>query len=225
MTDKLLFFAGAITLLLLALLCLWLPLRRRVSGKWLVLWLVIPVLAVVLYCHWGSPKALFGYWHQQQEHKLALQYLKQQKNPLDIVSQLEQHLQQQPNQPKGWYLLGNIYVKQNKLQAAFDAYQQAYHYEAKLEYLIALCQMDLSLHRKMSDQNRKAMQAVFKDNSNNLSVMSLLAFDAFSQKRYSHAIQLWRHILSKLPAQSKEAKQVLGMIARAQDDTSPSLRT
>lgn len=217
MSKQIIFSIGSIVLLLLAAGVCWWPLRKRAGAlKWLLIALV-PLLGLGLYWHWGSPRVLFTHWQKQAEHEQALRYLRQQKSPLDVVKQLEQHLQQQPNQPRGWYLLGNIYAKQNRFKAAYVAYQKAYHYDSTtLDYLLALCQIDLTLHQVLHAQHRQLLMKAQSKWPTNLSIISLLAFDAYAQKRYQQAVQLWKQILGKLPPEGKEAKQVLEMIAKAQ---------
>jgi cytochrome c-type biogenesis protein CcmH len=215
--NKLLFALGCLLLLLLAVLFMWWPLRRRLRLLSMLGVLVVPVLACLLYWHWGSSAALFSDWQQQENHRQAEQYLKQQKDPQVIVDRLKALLDSQPNQPRGWFLLGNVYVEQNKLPAAYEAYHKAHEYDPKnLDYILALCQADMAINRVMRAANRDALLQAAKRTPENVSVGYVLGFDAYSRGEYAQARKHWESVLQKLPADSADAKQVLLWIAKAQ---------
>lgn len=217
MGKQLIFFLGCLLLLLLAIALVYIPLHRRVRLPVLLSVLAIPVVACLLYWHWGSSGALFAHWQKQKDHKLAMAYLKQQKSPQVIVDQFKQKLEAQPNQPKGWFLLGNIYVKQNKLKMALAAYNKARHYDShNVDYLVAVCQADMALHQVTRSANHQALLLAVKAHPNNPSLRYMLAFDAFSRKDYHQARKQWELVLKQLPVESPDAKRVLALIGKAQ---------
>jgi cytochrome c-type biogenesis protein CcmH len=217
MTQHWLFSLGCFLLLLLAVLLLWLPFRRRRSIPVLLAVLAVPVVALALYWHWGSPKQLLVFWQKQQDHRLAQVYLKQQKDPQAVLKQFVAMLEADPKQPKGWYLLGNIYVKQNKLEQAQAAYRKAHHYDkVNPRYLMALCQVDMGLHQQLARPLYEELSALVQAHPDNGSARYLLAFAEFNRKNYPAARQQWERVLSQLPPESKDAKQVLALIAKTQ---------
>jgi cytochrome c-type biogenesis protein CcmH len=215
MTQHGLFFLGCFVLLLLAAVIVWLPFRKRAGiSVWLAV-LLVPVVAVALYWHWGAPKLLFAFWQKQQDHRLAQAYLKKQKDPQAVLKQFIALLEANPNQPKGWYLLGNIYLKQNQLSKAHTAYQKAHRFAPEEgRYLLALCQVDMSLHQQLAQPLYRELVAWVAANPQDMSARYLLGFAEFHQKRYAPARKQWEQVLSQLPPESEDAKQVLALIAK-----------
>lgn len=216
MSHIVIFTLGSLILVSLAVLLLWLPLRGKLHFPWSLSILIVPVLALGLYWHWGAFGLLVKHWQAAHNHQLAVAYLKKQKDPQAVVDRFKTMLLAQPNQPKGWFLLGNIYAKQNKLQAAYDAYLKARQYAPdNIDYLIALCQADIAQHNVVNSVNYQALNAAVKANPTNMSLRYIYALDAYGRKDYTKARKQWEIVLAKLPPEGRDAKQVLALIAKA----------
>jgi len=194
---------------------LWLPFRKQVSLRVVLGVLLVPVLACGLYWHWGASDGLLAYWRKQDNHRQALAYLKTQKSPQAVVDHFKAVLEGQPNQPKGWFLLGNIYVKQNKLELAYAAYQKAHHYgQGNTDYLSAVCQADMALHTRLAKPLYRELVVAVQGHPKDSALRYLLAFAEFNQKNYLAARKQWEQVLQQLPLESRDAKQVLALIAK-----------
>jgi cytochrome c-type biogenesis protein CcmH/NrfG len=215
MNKLLVFFGGCLFLLVLAIIFLWFPFKKRPSFNLFFSLLLLPVAACFFYWHWGSAGALMAYWQKKKNHELALSYLQKQKSPEWVVENFKIMLDKQPNQPKGWFLLGNIYVKQNKWQAAYNAYFKAHRYDSKnSDYLLALCQIDMALHTVLSDRYYKELKKAVFENPKNTSLRYMFAFAEYARKNYPAARKEWEIVLTQLPPNSADAKQVLALIAK-----------
>ena len=215
MINSIVFFSGCIFLLLMALVFLCFPFRKQINFRLFLSVLIVPVVAGLLYWHWGSSGALMAYWKKQKNDELALAYLKKQKSPESVVENFKAMLDRQPNQPKGWFLLGNIDVKQNKWQAAYQAYANANRYDKKnTDYLLALCQIEMMLHSVLSDSHYHELASAVYANPKNLSLRYMFAFAEYSRKNYVAARHEWELVLAQLPPESPDAKQVLALIAK-----------
>jgi cytochrome c-type biogenesis protein CcmH/NrfG len=213
--DRSLFFLGCLLLLLLAFCLLWFPLRKRLPIRMMVAIGVIPVFALVLYSHWGASSELLAFFQKKKDHEMAQAYLAQQKDPKVILQQFIAMLEADPNQPEGWYLLGNIYAKQNELNKALSAYEKAHHYNpVKSRYLMAVCEVDMEIHQQLSKPYYEELVAWVKSNPNDISARYRLGFAEFARKRYRQARYQWKLVLNDLPVESEDTTQLLALIAK-----------
>lgn len=220
MTEGWFFLLGCLILLLSTAVVLWLPFRKTAGVCVFLAILLVPVIAVVLYWHWGAAKPLLVFWQKQNDHRLAQAYLKKQKDPQAVLQQFIAMLDADPNQPQGWYLLGNIYLKQNQLFKAHLAYEKAHRFAPdRSRYLLALCQVDMSLHQQLSQSLYQELVAWVSTHSEDMSARYLLAFAEYRHHHYISARQQWEWVLNQLPPESDDAKQVLDLIAKTSSDS------
>lgn len=101
------------------------PRQRQITGRWpaTVLLTAVPALAVYLYITLGNPGAIDGAAqgtvparHPDAAQEQALPSLE------EMVQQLAARMEQQPDDPQGWYMLGRSYLALERYQAAADAF-------------------------------------------------------------------------------------------------------
>ena len=180
--------------------------------------LLIPILALVLYWHLGNSNDLFQYWRLTRQAQVVKQELTHIKSPQQVVHQLQAYLAAHPNSPQGWYLLGKLYYAQQDFKRAVPALQKAYVQAPQhLTYAVSLAEADFFYrHRRLSSAMKNLMLNVIKKDKNNVGALNLLAIDNYLRGHYRFAIQYWERLLPVFPAGSKDQQFLLSMIAKAQ---------
>ena len=164
-------------------------------GKWLPYLLigVIPLVVVSLYLILGNPGAIF------------VQKDPQAKQIEEMVSQLEERLQKEPNNVDGWMFLGRSYAAMNRLAEARMAYQRAISLDPKNDHLLADLADLISYQQKSI--NAEALDYVdqaLKINPKNPKALALRGSAAFDQKNYTSAIKDWNLAIGALDPKDQE---------------------
>jgi len=216
MTDGLLIFififlgAGCLLVLLI-------PLRKQI---WLstFIFLLMGLLLPAAYLHWGSFHLWQDHLHQKEKKKQIAQMMKSFKDPEQLVMKLKEKLRNEPESPKGWYLLGKLYSAQGKWQDAKKAFYKAHLLEKDNEtYTVYYAQSLWQLNdRQFNKQIKNVFQQVLKKNPNQPDALAMLAMNAFLSHHYEEAILYWQRLLKLAPSQSKEADAIRKAIAKAQ---------
>ena len=228
-----LFYSVIALLMIVAVSLLWLPvLLKRPSGSLIssipllfAFSFLLPVIALLLYLHWGSGSKLGNYYAIKQQQNLVRRALTELKTPELVISKLKQRLQQDPNSAKGWYFLGRLYVSTGKYNDAAHAFVKAYQLNpndinifinyASVKYLILG-----HLPKAEYQQAMKLLQRFPQYPA----LMQLLAMDALAKHHYQQALAYWQRLLPLLPEDSKAYGEVVAQIdaVKQQVSTNPS---
>ena len=179
---------------------------------------IIAVLALCIYAHIGSYKALRQYWRIQAESTQVKAALAKIKSPQQLIDQLQQHLTQDPNSAEGWFLLGKLYVDTGQVLLAQKALSRSYQLSPhNVDYVLTYVQADFFANgRKLSPDDVALLAPILKRDPNNVNAINLLAIDAYLQHHYQTAVSYWERLLLIFPPDSADSKAVLQMIAKAQ---------
>lgn len=208
-------FLGMFTVFAIAGLCV------RVSNKEAaIVFLSASVLAVIAYTFLGSFPALDHHWTAVKEQQSAEALLNTLPSKTVVIDRLEALLQQDPNRPKGWALLGRIRMSQGRVKASIKAYQKAWELKpTEIGYAIgfgeALLLDNQTLPKAVRVQCEKALKNS-DDASQKAVLLNLLGINAYKGKRFKVAIDYWQKALGYFPAGSADEKQLLEMIHKAQ---------
>jgi len=99
------------------------PVEKQISqGRWMVfvIVLLLPVLSILTYLQLGEPDAL---------QKAQMQQTSPHNANIDfdaMIGKLKQRLQAQPDDARGWFMLGRTYSYLKHYQQAADAFARAY---------------------------------------------------------------------------------------------------
>lgn len=184
------------------------------SGRWagFVLAGILPVAAAALYLVLGNPAAL----SVPREDAAAQQG--GQHDAFSMIRSLESKLQQNPDNPAGWYMLGRSY-------AAMEEYDKAAQALAKTAELVpgdARILADYADVLAMTQGGRLAgkpeelINQAMRINDKDEKVLNLAATVAFQKKNFKQAIVYWRKLLALMPADSEYAQEVAASIAEAE---------
>jgi cytochrome c-type biogenesis protein CcmH len=193
------------------------PLRKRLH----VALVVAPFLLAALvsaYWFWGAGPALHKHLAAQSKQQQIREVLASMNSPDELVQKLKRHLQKEPQNPKGWYILGRVYATQGQWQAAESAFSQALKLKPKDERIIINYAQAIWQNRqqKFDNETRGLFSQVLKVNPKQPDALAMLAMDAFMRHDYQTAIEYWQSLLKLVPPDSRDALSIRKAIAKAQ---------
>lgn len=174
--------------------------------------ILVPVLTIALYLMLGKPEAL----HRQP----APAEQPQTATPAQIESMikgLEQKLINQPDNAKGWAMLGNSYAVLGRYKDSMDAYARAARLTPDNAQLLAdyADVAAMAQGKIFQGEPEKLIQQALKIDSGNIKALALAGSAAFQRKDYRAAIDYWQRQLNLLPANSGLERSVSTNIAEA----------
>lgn len=214
------FLFGACALVLLALGFLLWPLLAKTRAQppqaalAVGLCVGLPLLAVVLYGLIGTPAALDARKSTPQELPAM--------SMDDAVAKLRTHLQQQPDDARGWALLGNAYRTMQRPAAASSAFERALALvPANPDLLVAAVEaasMARADHR-IDVTGRERLQRALEASPRHQRALWLLGISQFQADQYAAASRTWERLLVLLDPTTQQSviASVRQQIANAAD--------
>jgi cytochrome c-type biogenesis protein CcmH len=193
------------------------PARGRVHWKtFLFLAITFPLFSILFYLYNGNSQLLAKTFLAKKE-ALEINQVKQALgSPQHVIDILRNHLAQEPNSAKGWYLLGRLYFTQQEYREAVKAFEKAYQLNKNnpdivFQYAQALY---LTQHTLNGKPTVLLEQLLVLQPKNPLAI-NLLAVAAFNDKHYRQAIHYWEKLLPYYSPETADGKALLDAIARA----------
>jgi cytochrome c-type biogenesis protein CcmH len=215
------FMLGILSLLLLALVLVFYPLRHTIRGaKRYAFALLILIIVAFAYVQWGQVFDLIDVWQQQKKQvQVQAMLASVDADPQKLIKKLERHMEQTPGDPKGWYLLGRLYASQGEWSKAHDAYAKAHHLNPSdekigLNEVQSLWELN---HQQLNDEARRLLLVILEKNPQQLDALSMLAMDAYLRHAYPQAIDYWEAMLGLIPPDSNDAALIRKAIAKADE--------
>lgn len=195
-----------------------------------MLWLTIgfvPMIAALLYYHWGSETQLAAYYQQQRMAPKVQAMLEELQTPDEVIDRLKERLAIEPDSAKGWYLLGRIYFTQAEFAEAVDAFAKAYKLDESdtdvaTQYAQSLYFAD---QHQLQPNTKQIVDKVLKAEPGNFAALNLLAVAAYEQKDFDTAIHYWEQMLSLIPEMDPAHQEILNAISQAQVARQDSQKT
>ncbi|GAB3040595.1 hypothetical protein GCM10027285_27160 [Oleiagrimonas citrea] len=213
MKTEFILVATLMVLLALALVVVPMLRRGRRSGQprhALVLSLLVlfalPLAALGLYLHVGTPAAL---------NKSALQ---PQMTLDQAVAKLRAELKQHPDNLQGWLMLGRTYAGTERPALARDAYGKALKLAPdNADIMIAWVEVDAMARadHRIEGQARSLLQRAVKADPRNQRGLWLLGISDYQHGHFADAVLTWRRLQALLQPGSKVAQAVKEQIAMA----------
>lgn len=173
-------------------------------GRWLLILLLflIPIGAISIYFKVGTPQAMNP------------DNLQPAPNPEVMVARLQQKMDANPADPKGWMLLGRAYMVMNRPDDAVKAYDHILAEVRKDPQLTAAYAEALAASGDMK-RAQAWIDAALKRGSKDPQIVFLAGGLAFAQGDNAKAIRYWNEVLKQMPPGSDEAKFIQENIAEA----------
>lgn len=190
------------------------PAATSPRARWIVastLIVLLPVAAGALYFSLGRPAAIDAAQIAAASRSLT------QAQVLKMIDTLAQRMKANPDDPKGWALLGRSYAALGRYdegaQAFAEAAQRAPNDAAMLgDYADTLSMAQGSLQGKPTELVNKALTI----DPHNQKALALAAASASERHAYDEAIGHWRTLAADLPVDSDTAREVAAVIADIQ---------
>jgi len=217
-----------------------------ISKSFSVLWpvslsLFIIAFSVILYIKQGTLTALIAtpnaaHTSQQSQMSNEQQEQAQQEQMLAYITELQQHLEKEPDDGKAWYNLGQTLVGAGEFDMAITAFEQVIRIEGEQADLLgAIAQASYYRNNQQIDEQvqsliDKALALDIDDPSTNI----LLGMHNFIAKEYKIAISYWQRVIdakrqgvntNALQEAVNEAKNRLGMPSMKDNQSTQSEST
>ncbi|MEO8848189.1 MAG: c-type cytochrome biogenesis protein CcmI [Casimicrobiaceae bacterium] len=181
-------------------------------ARWIVaaaLIVLLPVASGALYFTLGQPQAIDAARITAQARAPMTQ-----AQVLAMVATLAQRMKTQPEDPRGWALLGRSYAALGRFDDAAKAYAEATQRapgDAALlaDYADALSMAQGSLQGMPTELTRRALAADPHDQK----ALALAAASASERNDFDEALNHWRALAADLPADGDAAREVAAVIA------------
>lgn len=178
----------------------------------LALLILVPVLALPLYFVFGNPAGLTP--ETQGRHASdgpsAADVAK-------MVSALEQKLKENPDNPKGWMMLGRSYKAIGRLDDAEKAYARVGStMETDPALILELVELAaLKGEGRIEGKPLALLNKLLKDSPDNPQALLLAGTGAFYRDDYKNAILHWQHLMKQLEPGSEDSQSIAGGIEEA----------
>lgn len=194
-------------------------------GRWAawVVGVVFPVFAVLLYLQLGSPDAL----SPGERAGLPLGHSTGEITEQQILSMVEglaRRLEKNPQDARGWVMLGRSYTALGRFPDATVAYAKATELVANDAQLwsdyadVQAMANGKRLQGKPEEFIRKALEV----DPNNHKALALAGTAAFEARNYPAAVEYWERLLKLLPADSEGYQSVFASISEARSLAVPA---
>ncbi|MDP6968119.1 MAG: c-type cytochrome biogenesis protein CcmI [Gammaproteobacteria bacterium] len=159
--------------------------------------LLIPVAGWFMYAELGAGNGL----QQRENMQITRSLMQTSQNREQLLTELQAHLQDNPNNPEGWFILANYYMQNQQSQKGLQAFQQAKQYaplgsreRAAIlgQYAQALFFVDGTFSHRVSDAISETMAV----DPNDVSALSLLGIQAFEADKFAAAIRFWEQAVA-----------------------------
>ena len=183
--------------------------------------LLVPAGAIVLYSLNGDPRAL-------DPTRIAASADQDPASggdaaqPVDMdqaIAGLLAKLEANPDNANGWALLGRAYQATGKFAESRDALKRAYELEPDNNDLTVEYAQALALSgegRRIAGESRELIERVLKVDPGHQRALWLIGISDYQAGDYNAAITAWNQLLPGLPPESDIAKSVREQIADAQ---------
>lgn len=135
-----------------------------------------------------------------------------------MVDRLRQKLEENPNNPEGWLMLGRSYMTMNQYDKAVDALTRAYAQNSEdptilLAYADALTMQNGGL---VNDKAFKLIQRVLEKKPNEPVALWMAAMAYEGKQDLKTAVDYWKRLLPLVPANSPDYREVQMRLAQAE---------
>lgn len=180
--------------------------------------LLVPIIAIGTYMQLGNPvftKAVSS----KQSAKLELQknVPKKADGTPDIdsmVAGLQKKMEANPDNPKGWFMLGRSYMVLKRYPDAAKSFEHAYKLQPKsTEVMLSLADaLSMSTNGNIAGRPAELINKVLTIEPDNLTGLWLGGMASRQQRDYVTAIKRWNSALAQLqnPSEIKEVKSLIG---------------
>lgn len=171
----------------------------------------VPLVSALLYFAVGNPDALAPGAAAGDGHGVTVQQVE------SMVERLAARMQENPDDVKGWMMLGRSYAVLDRYPEAVAAFANAVKRSPPDAQLLADYADVLAMWqgRRLQGEPERLIAQALKVDPNNVKALALAGTVAFEKKDFRGAIAHWEKILKVVPPDSEIADSVRSSIADA----------
>ncbi len=173
----------------------------------LVAALLLPVLGLGLYLHWGG----------NEQVALTRELATTPRTIEEMTARLEQSVKLQPGSAEGWYFLGRAYMAQERAADAAKAFERVAELSGRPADVLGQWAQALFFagDRKWTAQMQALTEEALKADPQEGTSLGLLGIVAYENADYAQAVDYWQRLLAQLPPEEAARTSIEGGIARA----------
>lgn len=184
------------------------PRSNRATRLAVVLGLAVPLLAVGLYARLGNTAGLGPQAQAQPPVSEA--------DVVAMVEKLAQRMQAQPDDAKGWLMLGRSYAALQRFPDSAKAYARAVALTPNdAQLLVDYADVLAAVAQSAAGEPTKLITRALQIEPGNLKGLALAGSAAFERKDYAGAIAYWAQARGAAPAGSEFAQGLDASLAEA----------
>jgi len=184
------------------------PHSSRATLLAVVLGLAVPLLAVGLYARLGNTAGLLP--------QAAAQPPVSEADVVAMVEKLAQRMQAQPDDAKGWVMLGRSYAALQRFPDAANAYARAVALTPNdAQLLVDYADVLAAVAQSAAGEPTQLITRALQIEPGNLKALALAGSAAFERKDYAGAIAYWTQARTAAPAGSEFAQGLDSSLAEA----------
>jgi cytochrome c-type biogenesis protein CcmH len=175
------------------------------GARWMALSaLLVPLTALLLYQLLGSPQIIQRLAEQQAGGGTQAAHTQSRATMEELVRRLAAKLEEQPNNPEGWYMLGRSYMAMNQLPDALKAFERAVQLDSEnagvlLAYAEAIA---ASSDNDFTGQAAPLVEKAYQLEPENPNALWMTGIGAYQQGDYQTALSRWEKLQAMLSPQS-----------------------
>lgn len=163
------------------------------------------MLAIFLYTQWGASQSLAKFYAMSEAASVDNKKLSGKKEIQQVTEKLMNYLNRHPKDAKGWYLLGRLYLDQNNVAKAVEAFKLSLANDPQnTELMVQYAQALYLRENHLSHESMHFVQTALSQDPQNVTALNLLAVDAFKNHRYEMAITYWKRLRNHYAEDSQE---------------------
>jgi len=179
------------------------------QGRWVIvpIALLVPLVAILTYLTLGDPNAY---------EKAEIQASQPSKTDVEkMVAGLAERMKQQPDNAKGWFMLGRSQLYLEHYQQAADAFKQAYRLMGdKPDIMIHYANALILAHAgTIPESAARLIVATLSKQPDNATALWLAGLLKIQHNELSQAVSYWRKLAQQLPADSPSSRELYAKIA------------
>lgn len=195
------------------------------SGKWVV-WvfaLFIPALSIFMYYKLGEYRVI--------ENPQLAQARTQQENPhgsgsgpaptmSELVDRLKEHLRSNPEDTRGWFMMGRTYMSLRQFNEAASAFRRSHELGGQQDPTVMLALADaLAMTRdgNMQGEPEQLVLQALEISPNEVTGLWLAGLSAEQAGRHRQAYEHWMKLLPMLKDDPQSASEVETLLARLKE--------
>ncbi|NVZ61655.1 c-type cytochrome biogenesis protein CcmI [Pseudomonas gingeri] len=170
---------------------------------------LVPVLGLALYLHFGSSDKV----------ELTREFAQAPQSMEDMTRRLERAVAAQPDSAEGLYFLGRAYMAQDRAGEAAKIFERTVRLAGRQPELLgqwAQAQY-FADGKQWSPQVQALTDEALKADPKEVTSLGLLGIAAFEGQRYQEAIDYWKRLLAQLPPEDQSRAALQGGIDRASE--------